>query len=225
MATASEWWVHFFGDAQDCEDYTGIWIKKAAYKQSGSKYGWVLEYIQPLDNGGVNDANNIHIVSCEANVLRDGKITYTIDGTRYQVQRDWQSGARYAIKVIGDKRLSFWDREFPANMGGLVSNGAFETVEVDDFAGYRVKKHDYRDEQSEHRWDIDHIQPLSKGGTDTDDNKQVVSIYANREKGDKTTFVIDGHQYQVRKTKNTDKREWAGGYDYSNKKYCIVEMR
>ncbi len=66
MATASQWWEAFFGKKQDETDYTGRQIKKAAYGQKGSAYGWVLEYILPPDNGGTDTQDNIHIVSCEA---------------------------------------------------------------------------------------------------------------------------------------------------------------
>lgn len=208
--TASEWWKFTFGECiQDALDYTGRQIKKAAYNQAGSKFGWVLEYILPLDKGGCKSTENIHIVSYEAFTRRDGKITYTIDGTRYQVQRNEQGN--YSIYKIGDKRMDFWTKEF-----GNVKRAT-------DFAGYEVDKSSYGDENSAYGWDIDHIQPLSKGGKDADENKQIVSIYVNREKSDKTTFIIDDIQYQVRKTKNAYESEWAD-YDYSDKKYCVVEM-
>ena len=211
MATASEWWVHFLGkNVQEAKDYTGRPIKKAAYKQVGSAYGWVLEYILPLDNGGTDMADNIHIVSYEAYRLRNGRITYTIDGIRYQVQRDENN--KYAIYKIGDKRMSFWEKEF----------GDVEKAE--DFVGRKILKCAYGQTNSRFGWDIDHIQPLSKGGTDTDDNKQIVHVDTNDEKADKTTFVIDGITYQVQKTSRSDEACWANRYDYSNKKYCIVEI-
>ena len=74
MATASQWWEAFFGKKQEATDYTGRQIKKSAYGQNGSAYGWVLEYILPLNNGGTYTQENIHIVSCEANAIRDGRL-------------------------------------------------------------------------------------------------------------------------------------------------------
>lgn len=211
MATASEWWVSFFGQkVQEAKDYTGRQIKKSAYNQAGSSYGWVLEYILPLDNGGKNTADNVHIVSYEAFMLRDGRITYTIDGIRYQIQRDENN--KYAIYKIGDKSMSFWEKEFG------------DVEEAEDFAGYKILKCAYGQINSRYGWDIDHIQPLSKGGTDTDDNKQIVHVKTNDEKADKTTFIIDDRIYQVQKTSRSDEEYWANGYDYSNKKYCIVEI-
>lgn len=211
MGIASDWWVHFFGkNVQDAKDYTGRPIKKAAYKQEGSSYGWVLEYILPIDNGGTDTVDNIHIVSYEAHILRDGRITYTIDGIRYQVQRDENNN--YAIYKIGDKRMSFWEKEFG------------DVEEAKDFAGRKILKCAYGQTNSRFVWDIDHILPLSKGGTDTDDNKQIVHVVTNDEKADKTTFIIDDVIYQVQKTSKSDENCWANGYDYSNKKYCIVEI-
>lgn len=210
MSTASEWWEYLLGKGvQDAQDYTGRAIKKSAYKQISSAYGWVLEYILPLDKGGSDTKNNIHIVSCAANMLRNGRITYTIDGVRYQVQKD--SNGDYSIYKIGDKRMSFWEKEF----------GNVE--EAVDFANRLIKKCAYGQVNSRYGWDIDHIKPLSKGGSDTDDNKQIVHVVTNDEKSDKNTFVIDGSTYQVQKTSKSDERCWAN-YDYTDKKYCIVEI-
>lgn len=210
MASASEWWVYVFGQGvQDAKDYTGRQIKKSAYKQTGSAYGWVLEYILPLENGGTDTVDNIHIVSCEANILRDGRITYSIDGVRFQVQRN--NNGKYSIYKIGDKKMSFWEKEFG------------NCTKAVDFAGRTILKGSYGQLNSQYGWDIDHIQPLSKGGTDTDENKQIVHVLTNDEKADKTTFIIDDIIYQVQKTSRSDKKSWAN-YDYADKKYCIVEV-
>ena len=212
MATASELWERVFGKGvQDATDYTGRPMKKAAYNQSGSAYGWVLEYILPLDKGGLKETSNMHIVSYEACALRGGKITYTIDGNRFQVQKDGRGGR--AIYKIGDKRISFWEREF-----GNVD-------EAEDFTGRTILKCAYGQNNSRYGWDIDHIMPLSKGGKDTDENKQIVHVDTNHEKQDKITFVSDnGKTYQVQKSSNNSPEYWANGYDYSDKKYCMVEI-
>ena len=210
MATASQWWEAFFGNKQDATDYTGRQIKKSAYGQKGSAYGWVLEYILPLNNGGTDIRANIHIVIREANVLRNGRLTYTIDGIRYQVQRN--NKGSYSIFRIGDKRMSFWEKEFG------------DVQEAYDFVGRKILRGSFGQQGSKYGWDIDHIQPLSKGGTDNEENKQIVHIITNDEKADKTTFIsdYDGQTYQVQKTSRNDSKYWANGYDYSDKKYCMV---
>ncbi|MCH5148986.1 MAG: HNH endonuclease [Clostridiales bacterium] len=108
--------------------------------------------------------------------------------------------------------MDFWEKEF----------GNVE--EAEDFAGRKILKSAFGQVNSKYGWDIDHIQPLSKGGTDTDANKQIVHVITNDEKADKTTFIIDDITYQVQKTSKSDKDYWANDYDYSNKKYCIVEI-
>jgi hypothetical protein len=208
--TAIECWNDKIGKGvQDSIDYTGRLIKKAAFNQTGSRYGWMLEYIQPIEQGGTETADNLHIVSIKAHILREGKTTYSIDGVLYQTQND-ECGNRVICK-IGEKRSTVWEREF-----GDVNEAA-------DFAGYKILKGGFGKEKSEYGWDIDHIQPLSKGGTDTLENRQIVRMQTNREKADKITFVIDGQQYQVRETSNASEDEWAD-YDYSHKKYCIVRI-
>lgn len=211
MTVASKWWEACFGNKQDGLDYTGRQIKKSAYRQRGSAYGWVLEYILPLNNGGSDTQDNIHIVSCEANALRHDRLTYTIDGIRYQVQRN-NGINRYSICKIGDKKMSIWEKEFG------------DVQEAYDFVGRKILKCAFGQQGSEYGWDIDHIQPLSKGGTDTEDNIQIVHILTNDEKSDKTTFIsdFDGQTYQVQKTSKNSLEYWANGYDYSNKKYCMV---
>ena len=212
MATASEWWTSIFGrGVQEATDYTGRPVIKSAYNQAGSAYGWVLEYILPLDKGGKDTPNNVHIVSYEVNIIRNGKITWSVDNIRYQVKRDENGNPK--VYKIGDKRMSFWEKEF-----GNCS-------EATDFAGRKIKKAAYGQNNSRYGWDIDHILPLSKGGSDSDDNKQIVHVLTNDEKSDKTTFLsANGCTYQVMKTSRVDGQYWANKYDYSQKKYCVVEI-
>ena len=108
--------------------------------------------------------------------------------------------------------MDFWEKEF----GNL--------EEAEDFAGRKIRKNAHGQNNSQYGWDIDHIQPLAKNGTDTDNNKQIVHIDTNDDKGDRTTFSIGNKTYQVQRKSKSDKACWANKYDYSNKKYCIVEI-
>ena len=70
-----------------------------------------------------------------------------------------------------------------------------------DFAGRSMFYEEYN-ENTEGGWNIDHILPESKGGTSNEGNLQCTNIITNRNKGDKTTWMDENRQYQVRKVKN-----------------------
>ena len=107
----------------------------------------------------------------------------------------------------------FWQNEFGT-----------KTI-AKDFAGREIHKNEYGTD-TKFSWDIDHIRPLAKNGSDSLDNMQIVHQQTNDEKGDLfPTFKIGSKQYQAKKRKNASPSEWANGYDYSDKKYCIVELK
>lgn len=109
-------------------------------------------------------------------------------------------------------KQQFWQKEFGNRTTAI------------DFAGREIHK-DAFGTNSRYSWDVDHIRPLSCDGTNTQDNMQIVHMLTNDEKGDNyPTFRIDKTLYQVKKKKNASPSEWANGYDYSDKKYCIVKL-
>lgn len=95
-----------------------------------------------------------------------------------------------------------------------------------DFEKREIHKEAYGQSNSRFGWDFDHILPKDDNGTDTLDNIQIVHVKTNDEKSNKSTFVSgNGKVYQVKKRSKTPKKDWAGGYDYSKKKYCMVEIK
>ena len=94
-----------------------------------------------------------------------------------------------------------------------------------DFEKREIHKDAYGQNNSRYGWDFDHILPLSHNGTNTLNNIQIAHVKTNDEKADKTTFISEnGKTYQVKRTSKTKKQDWAGGYDYTNKKYCMIEI-
>ncbi|MBI5446170.1 MAG: HNH endonuclease [Deltaproteobacteria bacterium] len=53
-----------------------------------------------------------------------------------------------------------------------------------DVFGNLIRYDDYCNSESEHGWEIDHVQPVVEGGTDELANLQALHWRANRQKGD-----------------------------------------
>jgi hypothetical protein len=53
-----------------------------------------------------------------------------------------------------------------------------------DTCGTWMRRQDYGNRQSEHGWEIDHIRPLARGGSDDPENLQPLNWRNNQAKGD-----------------------------------------
>ena len=115
----------------------------------------------------------------------------------------------------------FWEHEFGNSEIGF------------DFAGWEVRKGAYGQEGSRYGWNIDHILPKSKGGTDDYNNLQITHIDTNSERGNKISFWLDdipvnnlSYQisYQVKRTSRLTNVDVVADYNnhYDGKKYCII---
>ena len=103
-----------------------------------------------------------------------------------------------------------WEQEF-----GYASSGH-------DFTGREVRKSECGNSYSPYGWDIDHIMPVSLGGSDTRSTLQIVNIQTNREKANKTSFIANFRNYQVKRKGSVGYYDTVADYDYSNKDYIIV---
>lgn len=56
-------------------------------------------------------------------------------------------------------------------------------------------------------WNIHHILPISRGGTNTKSNLICTNIITNDEAGDRITYWIDETLYQVKKIQGTSLHE------------------
>ena len=80
-----------------------------------------------------------------------------------------------------------------------------------DFAGRKMSISNYGD-SSKVGWDVDHILPVSKGGTDAKENLQCTNVITNDNKANNTTWNDNGKTWQVRRVKG------------NRKKYIVVEI-
>jgi len=55
-------WMVELGKGQDAKDYKGRLIKKAAYGDRYSQYGWEIHHIKPKSKGGTDALDNLAIV-------------------------------------------------------------------------------------------------------------------------------------------------------------------
>jgi hypothetical protein len=75
------------------------------------------------------------------------------------------------------KRLAAWNR------ARAVSNNDPSVFRKDIFGNW-IRWDDYGDRQAKYGWEVDHIVPLSKGGSDSLDNVQALHWQANLAKSD-----------------------------------------
>ena len=62
-----------------------------------------------------------------------------------------------------DKAMKLWNSRYGKSM----------TI-AHDCRGREIRKESYGDRDSKYGWDVHHIRPISKGGTDNPDNLQIV---------------------------------------------------
>jgi len=120
------------------------------------------------------------------------------------------------------------------NVARKIWNHEFGSSEIGyDFAGWEVRKGAYGQNGSRFNWNIDHILPKSKGGTDDINNLQITHMDTNTERGNRNTFWLDDVlingkscqvSYQVKRVSRLGKDDIVVDYNnhYDDKKYCIV---
>ena len=71
---------------------------------------------------------------------------------------------------------------------GRVTEDRLPAVWRTDICGSSICRFNYLDSDSPYGWEVDHIVPVEKGGTDELDNLQPLQWENNRRKGDQTLF-------------------------------------
>lgn len=74
--------------------------------------------------------------------------------------------------------------------------------DVCDYAGRPMFFLDYNNRNSKFGWNIDHIMPQDRNGTDDVDNLIICNIITNDEKANKTTFEANNRKFQVKKVEH-----------------------
>jgi hypothetical protein len=74
-----KFWDHEFGSGEIGYDFAGWEVRKGAYGQNGSKFGWNIDHILPKSMGGTDDLNNLQITHMDTNAERGNRITFWLD--------------------------------------------------------------------------------------------------------------------------------------------------
>ncbi|WP_436358618.1 HNH endonuclease domain-containing protein [Mycoplasma sp. 480] len=94
---------------------------------------------------------------------------------------------------------------------------------VYDYAGREIHLNQYG-KDSKYAWNIEHIVPVSEGGTDAYINLTVTHIKTNSEREYRNTWNIDGYTYQVRKIKYKN-RTYRAIFDITDKNNPKLETK
>ncbi len=59
------------------KDECGAWIFRGDYGKRNSQYGWEIDYIVPVSEGGTDDLSNLRPLHCENTVrTKDGSLAF-----------------------------------------------------------------------------------------------------------------------------------------------------
>ncbi len=72
----------------------------------------------------------------------------------------------------------------------------------DDYGKQEKLRKSQGGEMRDYGWNIHHMLPEAKGGTDDKNNLEIVHWETNAEASDKTSYTIDGVAYEVRRHSN-----------------------
>ena len=57
------------------KDVCGAWIFRSHYNRTDSEYGWIIDYIKPLSDGGTDEISNLRPLQWENTIRKaDGNI-------------------------------------------------------------------------------------------------------------------------------------------------------
>jgi hypothetical protein len=73
-------WEHEFGSSDVGYDFTGGEMRKGAYGQTGSRYGWNFDEILPQSMGGGRNIENRQITRIPTNTARGNRMVFWLDG-------------------------------------------------------------------------------------------------------------------------------------------------
>ncbi|MBQ3001126.1 MAG: hypothetical protein IJD76_01470 [Bacilli bacterium] len=103
-------WYHEFGDKEYAYDFNGRKIKRDDYLVE-NQVGWVIAYMRPLEQGGLDDEGNTIILHHNTALEKGDKYPYfTVDEIPYVVRMSDDKTYYYIEKL--DKKSEEYQKEF-----------------------------------------------------------------------------------------------------------------
>lgn len=109
MATRDEamsLWNERYGTRTEVNDFAGYQMRKGAYNDRNSQYGWNIHHKQPLANGGQDHKLNIELTTISVNDMIADKPVYNIDGAIY-ITKKLQKPEYGIFRLVDGKRVDY----------------------------------------------------------------------------------------------------------------------
>ena len=104
------------------------------------------------------------------------------------------------MEINRKNALRFWETVYGSEL--LVSDCFGTLIYKEDYGDYTTERL-YEGKKYNFGWTIDHILPIKLGGTDDNNNLEIMHWKNNQEKGDHNTFVINNIRYAIYRCKQT----------------------
>lgn len=182
-------WAMQFGDVDDALDYSGRKIKKCAYNDRNSLFGWNIDHILPKSQGGKNEENNLICCHIKTNDEKaDNFPVFTANGKTFQIIK---KGKLWVIEEV--KKQNKTDNAMALNVWQLLFGKAGQ---AEDFAGRTVYKEHYKKIGSNFAWDI---APSIESKPLDYNNVFLANVTTIEEKAGKPAFKANDKVFTVKK--------------------------
>jgi len=102
--TAMRLWNKQFGDETRVTDFANREIDKGAYNDRNSKYGWNVDHILPVSQGGKTNDSNLIVCHIQTNDEKADKFPcFTANGIKFEIVKVQN---HHEIKRVSDKKES-----------------------------------------------------------------------------------------------------------------------
>lgn len=191
-------WEEMFGREVGAVDFAGRKLQKGAYEQRTSDYGWVLAYILPKSEGGVQSSDNMicmHVRTAEEK--SDLFPSFTANDVRYKIVAE---NGKWQIEQSEDSEaLAEQEARTSAAMEKWESVYGAECESAKDFCGREMVKREFGTDCAG-AWKI---APYVTSKPTENKNAYIANVASVEEAFGKTAFRANGRQFTLNKDNGT----------------------